>query len=62
MLPTEKDKKTISFNYQIFKTKSKYKLDIYQDKKLIETVYKDNAIFCLAYALEIEAKKISEVF
>lgn len=47
---------TKNFSYQVHKTKKLYKLDIYQDKKIVETIYKENAILCLCYALEIEAK------
>ena len=43
-----------AYTYQVFKTKKTWKIDIYQNKKIIKTEFRDTASLCLAYALEFE--------
>ena len=54
-------KDIFGYSYQVFKTKKFWRVDIYQNKKLIKTEYRDTASLCLAYALEFENTIVQSV-
>lgn len=50
----DQSKDIFGYSYQIFKTKKFLRADVYQNKKLIKTEYRETASLCLTFALEFE--------